>query len=235
MANSRDSYNLKKIQNFNKIDQKFDKESLKKIIIKSEKIDKPNLNIENIESLLKNKQTACSKELDECLKKRTNQPYKGIIKDFDYNKKFTKSEDLIVHKVTEEDKKNFENDVIKFNDKKQIQDKEIKDVYSKDKETKYKKEFEYEHKYKYRAKLDDDPESDLRTDRIEFYKKEQQKMEDSKKKIDDILINLIDSGVLSENLDSINYDKIDIDELEKTLKKEFGEEEFTKLLEEINK
>ena len=58
-------------------------------------------------------------------------------------------------------------------------------------------------------------------------------MEDSKKKIDDILINLIDSGVLSENLENINYDKIDVDELEKTLIKEFGEEEFSKLMKEI--
>jgi hypothetical protein len=59
-------------------------------------------------------------------------------------------------------------------------------------------------------------------------------MEHSKKKIDDILINLIDTGVLSENLSTINYDKIDVDELEKILKKEFGEEEFLKLLGEIN-
>ena len=29
MANSRDSYNLKKIQKFNKIDQTYDKDSLK--------------------------------------------------------------------------------------------------------------------------------------------------------------------------------------------------------------
>ena len=33
MANSRDSYNLKKIQKFNKIDQTYDKDSLKQMII----------------------------------------------------------------------------------------------------------------------------------------------------------------------------------------------------------
>jgi len=80
--------------------------------------------------------------------------------------------------------------------------------------------------------LESNDESDLRTDRIEFYKKEQNKLDDSKKKIDDILLNLIDSGVLSENLDSINYDKINAKELESTLKNIFGEEEFNKLIKE---
>lgn len=230
MANSRESYNLKKIQKFNKIDQSHDKDSLKQMIIKPEKIEKPNLNIEN---LVKNRESDGKKELDECMKKRTNQPYKGIIKNFDYNRKFENKEDLIVHKVTDEDKIHFEEDIVKYQNEKQKQNKEIDNTYSKDKINEHKKEFEYQHKYKYRSKLNNDAESDLRIDRIEFYKKEQEKMEDSKKKIDDILINLIDSGVLSENLETINYDKIDVDELEKTLIKEFGEEEFSKLLKEI--
>lgn len=230
MANSRESYNLKKIQKFYKIDQSHDKDSLKQMIIKPEKIEKPNLNIEN---LVKNRESDSKKELDECMKKRTNQPYKGIIKNFDYNRKFENKEDLIVHKVTDEDKIHFEEDIVKYQNEKEKQNKEIDNTYSKDKINEHKKEFEYQHKYKYRSKLDNDAESDLRVDRIEFYKKEQEKMEDSKKKIDDILINLIDSGVLSENLETINYDKIDVDELEKTLIKEFGEEEFSKLLKEI--
>ena len=230
MANSRDSYNLKKIQKFNKIDQTYDKDSLKQMIIKPEKIEKPNLNIEN---LIKNRESDGKKELDECVKKRTNLPYKGIIKNFNYEQKFEKAEDLIVHKVTAEDKLNFDKDIENFNNKISTQNKEINNTYSQDKHNDHKKEFEYQHKYKYRTKLDNDVESDLRIDRIEFYKKEQEKMEDSKKKIDDILINLIDSGILSENLETINYDKIDVDELEKTLIKEFGEEEFSKLLKEI--
>lgn len=230
MANSRDSYNLKKIQQFNKIDQLQNKDNLVHQIIKPEKIEKPNL---NLESMIKNRESEGIKELDDCIKKRTNVPYKGIIKNFNYDKKFESSEDLIVHKVTVEDKKNFESDVKKYNKQKQFQDEELNNVYSKDKKQEHKKEFEYQHKYKYRTKLDSSDDSNLRTDRIEFYKKEQEKMENSKKKIDDILLNLIDLGVLSENLDSINYDKINIDELEQTLKKEFGEEEFSKLLNEI--
>lgn len=230
MSNSRESYNLRKIQKFNKIDQKYDTDSLKQMILKPEKIEKPNL---NIESLVKNRETDGKKELDECLKKRTNLPYKGIIKNFNYERKFEKTEDLIVHKVTADDKLHFEEDIVDYNNKVQKQNKEFNDTYSKDKEDENKKKFEYQHKYKYRGKITTDVDTDLRTDRIEFYKKEQQKMEDNKKKIDDILINLIDTGILSENLENINYDKIDVDELEKTLIKEFGEEEFTKLMNEI--
>ena len=58
-------------------------------------------------------------------------------------------------------------------------------------------------------------------------------VEENKKKIDDILIGLIESGVLSEDLDKINYDKIDVNELEEKLKKEFGEEEFKKLMNDL--
>ena len=229
MISSNDSYNMKKMQKFNKIDQQYNKDNLKELIIKPIKIEKPNI---NIDSLVQNRLQNSKNELDECIKKRTNQPYKGIIKNFNYNKEFKKQDDLIVHKVTSNDKINFNNDIEKYNTTITTQNKEITNTYSIDKKNEHKKQFEYQHKYKYRNKLDN-TESDLRVDRIEFYKKEQQKLEDSKKKIDDILLNLIDSGVISENLDTINYDKINIEELEKTLISEFGEEEFSKLLKDI--
>ena len=230
MISSRDSYNMKKIQKFNKIDQTYDKDNLKQLIIKPIKIEKPNQNIASIANV---REVESKKELDECIKKRTNQPYKGIIKNFNYNKEFKKQDDLIVHKVTDKDKLGFKEEVDKYNTEILTQNSEIKDAYSKDKKNEHKKQFEYQHKYKYRNKLDTTSEPDLRVDRIEFYKKEQQKLEDSKKKIDDILGNLIDSGVLSENLDSINYDKINVDELEQTLINQFGKEEFSKLLQEL--
>jgi hypothetical protein len=228
--NARDEYNMKKIKKLNSIDQMHNKDDLKNIILKPQKIDKPNINIEN---LVQNRNLENNKELEESIKKRVNLPYKGIIKDFNYNKVISSEKDLIIHKVSSEDKIHFNEDMTKFKSKNINIDKEIKDTYSVDKQTTHKKEFEYQHKYKYRAKLDSNEESDLRTDRIEFYKKEQTKLDDSKKKIDDILLNLIDSGVLSENLDSINYDKINAKELEDSLKNIFGEEEFDKLVKEL--
>lgn len=231
----RETYNLKKIQKFNNIDQIHNMDQLKDVIIKTEKIQKPNININN---LIKSKEEENNKVLNESIKKRTNQPYKGIIKNFDYSKIREKhEEDLIVHKNTEadKDKKVFDSKLNNYNNTIQNQNTEIKQIYSGDKYTVNKKDFDYQHKYKYRSKIDNNnDESELRVDRIEYYKKEQQKNEGNKKKIDDILLNLIDSGILSDDMTNINYDKIDINALEDTLKKEFGEEEFNKLLKELN-
>jgi hypothetical protein len=230
----RETYNLKKIQKFNNIDQTHNMDQLKDVIIKSEKIQKPNININN---LVKSKEEENNQVLNESIKKRTNQPYKGIIKNFDYSKIREKhEEDLIVHKNTDadKDKKAFDSKLNNYNNTIQNQNTEIKQIYSGDKYTVNKKDFDYQHKYKYRSKIDNNDESDLRVDRIEYYKKEQHKNEGNKKKIDDILLNLIDSGILSDDMSNINYDKIDINALEDTLKKEFGEEEFNKLLKELN-
>ncbi len=228
-SNTRDEYNMRKIKKFNSIDQLHNKEDLKNIIINPQKIEKPNI---NIEKLVQTRNSENNIELEESIKKRVNLPYKGIIKNFNYNKVISSEKDLIIHKVSSEDKIHFNEDMTSFKSKNNNIDNEIKDTYSVAKHTTHKKEFEYQHKYKYRSKLESNDESDLRTDRIEFYKKEQNKLDDSKKKIDDILLNLIDSGVLSENLDSINYDKINAKELENTLKNIFGEEEFKKLIKE---
>jgi hypothetical protein len=230
MNNIRETYNMKKIKTFNNIDQIYNKDDLKNFIIKPVKIDKLDI---NIDSLIKNKEIESKRELEECIKKRTNQPYKGIIKDFDYNKNIKNEKDLIIHTVTDVDKMHFTEDINKYHNTIDIQNDEIQNIYSSTKKNQHKKDFEYQHKYKYRSKLETTDDVDLRVDRIEFYKKEQNKLEDSKKKIDNILINLIDSGVLSENLDSINYDKINTTQLENTLKEQFGEEEFKKLIVEL--
>jgi hypothetical protein len=232
-SNIRDSYNIKKIKKFNSIDNMYNQDELKNLIIKPQKIEKPNI---NIKSLVDNRDNVNKKDLEESIKKRVNQPYKGIIKDFDYSKIREKhEEDLVVHKVTEndKDKKIFDEKMGKFKEEIAGQNKDIKDTYSLDNKTAHKKEFDYQHKYKYRVKIDTPDNDDIRVDRIEFYKKEQNKIEESKKKIDDILINLIDSGILSENMESINYDKIDTNELELKLKNAFGDEEFEKLLKDI--
>ena len=234
MSDIKNLYNKKKMKKFNNIDQMYNQNDFKNIILKPQIIVKPNI---NISSLMNNKENSNVNDLNECRKKRTNEPYKGIIKDFDYSKiREQHVEDLIVHKVNEQDKniKNFVDKMDSFQNKIITQNNNIKDTYSLDKKTEHKKEFDYQHKYKYRSKIESNEEDDLRTDRIDFYKKEQNKNEDNKKKIDDILFNLIDSGILSENLDSIDYDKIDTCKLEDKLKKVFGEEDFEKILKEIN-
>ena len=231
-SNIRNSYNLKKIRKFNNIDQLYNQDDLKNMILKPQKIDKPNI---NIKELINNRDDSNKKDLIESLKKRVNEPYKGIIKDFDYKKIREKhEEDLIVHKVSEQDKdiNIFKNKIDNYEEKINKKNIKIKDTYSLEKKIEHKKDFDYQHKYKYRVKVESN-DDDLRVDRIEFYKKEQNKIEENKKKIDDILLNLIDSGILSDNLESINYEKIDTKELESKLKNIFGDEEFDKLLKEL--
>lgn len=223
---------MRKMKKFNNIDQMYNQNDFKNLILKPQKIEKPNI---NLDSLINNREQSNTTDLKESIKKRTNEPYKGIIKNFDYSKIREKhEEDLIVHKVNEEDKniKVFDSNMNIFHNKIEKQNKDIKDTYSIDKKTEHKKEFDYQHKYKYRTKIDSG-DNDLRVDRIEFYKKEQSKIEDNKKKIDDILLNLIDSGILSENLESIDYDKVDTNDLENKLKNVFGEDEFNKILKEL--
>jgi hypothetical protein len=213
-VDNRDLYNLKKIQRFNNIDQKYGNSNMQDI--KPQKVDKVNI---DLNKLVQDRKQDNQHELDESIKKRTNLPYKGIIKNFDFNKiRANHKEDLIVHKVTEADKKSFNDDISKYSNTITKQQKELSEIYAENKKNEHKKNFEYQHKYKYRTKLDvgeggGDGDGDVRIDRIEYYKKEQLKVEESKKKMDDILMNLINKNAISENLDNFDINKIDIKDI----------------------
>ena len=140
---------MRKMKKFNNIDQMYTQNDFKNLILKPQKIEKPNI---NLDSLINNKEQSNTTDLKESIKKRTNEPYKGIIKNFDYSKIREKhEEDLIIHKVNEEDKniKVFDTNMNVFHNKIEKQNKDIKDTYSIDKKTEHKKEFDYQHRYKY--------------------------------------------------------------------------------------
>jgi hypothetical protein len=235
-VDNRDLYNLKKIQRFNNIDQKYATDTNNNMQdIKPQKIDKVNI---DLNKLVQDRKQHNQYELDESIKKRTNLPYKGIIKNFDFNKiRANHKEDLVVHKVTDADKKTFNEDISKYSNTITKQQKELSEIYAENKKNEHKKNFEYQHKYKYRTKLDVGGEgaggadggdgADVRIDRIEYYKKEQLKVEESKKKMDDILMNLINKNAISENLDNFDLNKIDIkdiNELANYYRECYGEE-----------
>lgn len=233
-VDNRDLYNLKKIQRFNNIDQRYATGTTNNMQdIKPQKIDKVNI---DLNKLVQDRKQHNQAELDESIKKRTNLPYKGIIKNFDFNKiRANHKEDLVVHKVTDADKKTFNEDISKYSNTITKQQKELSEIYAENKKNEHKKNFEYQHKYKYRTKLDvdgggggdGDGEGDVRIDRIEYYKKEQLKVEESKKKMDDILMNLINKNAISENLDNFDLNKIDIkdiNELANYYRECYGEE-----------
>ncbi len=58
-SNIKNSYNMKKIRKFNNIDQMYNQDDLKNMILKPQKIEKPNI---NINSLIDNKKNSNERE-----------------------------------------------------------------------------------------------------------------------------------------------------------------------------
>lgn len=246
----RDIHKMNKIKEINKIDNFYEENDLANFIIKPTKIKKERINIKDIAEKRDNEQENEYEEIKKN-KKMINNPYKGIIPkkmdqhedkdlnyELDYNKEINDQEDLVVYKIKEDDKneEKFNKKFDKFEKTKKHDDKKIKKIYSENEKAKHLEKFNYNHKYKY-SKIDDNEDNtdnDLRTDRIEFYKKEQQKAEFQKMKVDDIFNELIQSGAISDDFNSIDIDQIDIEELENKIKEIGGEELYKKILEENN-
>lgn len=131
--------------------------------------------------------------------KRTNQPYKNILHDQDYNKIIHDEQDLIVHKYTEADKMKAEQ-IDKYKESMERHNNELKIIYSVSKEAEHLKQFEYNHKYKYRitGKVTAD-QQDLKKNRIMYYKKEQQKMEKDKENKEKLLESILQDGIFNED------------------------------------
>jgi len=160
---------------------------------------------------------------------RTNQPYKNIMKNEDYNKAFKNEKDLIVHKVTAADKieKILLKELESLEGEIEKHDSELKSIYSLSEKTKHLKKFDYEHVVKYeRIKYDPAEFIDMKMDRMDILKREQKKIEGNKKKIDEVFNDLINKGIIDdvqkemsnyENNDVVNNDDINIDDFEREL------------------
>jgi len=129
-------------------------------------------------------------------KNRTNAPYKNILKNEDWKKKFKSSADLIVHKVSNFDKIGLLDEYNKLVGLMEKHNNELRVIYSTTKEAEHKKEFEYVNIYKYNVKYDPKNYNDLK----EFYKKEQKKLENEQKRIDHIINKLIDDDITVEDI-----------------------------------
>lgn len=237
IGSAKDNYLMKKITICNDINKQFSKSKTDiGISISSEKVDR--LQTEKLKKMLSERENEYKKYIDDVdnkVIKRNNLPYKGIIKNYNYDREI-KETDITIYKVnaTDKDASTFANKKKTYDEVKQKEDTDIKNEYSETKKSSHEKKFIHEHKHKYCAKIDSGNDN-IRVDRIEFYKKEQAKQDENKKKIDNIISSLIDTGAISSNAESINYDKIDTDSLEKTLKATFGEEEYKKMMLEMMK
>jgi hypothetical protein len=131
--------------------------------------------------------------------KRTNQPYKNILYDQDYNKTISHGDDLIVHKYSEADKVRSEQ-IEKYKESMEKHNNELRVIYSTSKEAEHLKQFEYNHKYKYRitSSVTTD-QQDLKKNRILYYKKEQQKVEKDKEDKEKLLMSIMQDGIFNED------------------------------------
>ncbi len=193
---SKNSQNIKQIERTNEVEQVANRDKIKESVIKPIKIVNDN---KDINSKMDDIEKTYMPALKTYWAGRTNQPYKGIIKD-DKNssKEFKTRDDLIVHRVTNADKNGVDNDLEEFKGSIEKHNDELKIIYSTTKRAEHKKKFEYTHKYKYRINNSSETHDEMKKDRISYYKHEQEKQEENKEKIDNIIENLVNQGVLDE-------------------------------------
>lgn len=204
-----------------KYDQKqsvVDKDKLREIIarpIPNEKINKA-----IYEKTLKEKEEEYKPpKLEEYWKQKTNTPYKGILRNENYNVTIKTEKDLVVHRVTKEDKdlKIIENKIIEIEDKIKTHDGEMKILYAPSKLGEHKKKFDYEHKYKYHRKPtatsnnDSDEHNNelnhekLKKDNMNYYKEQQKEREKNKTTFNTAIEQLMSDGVFdADELATLN-------------------------------
>lgn len=224
-----------------------------------QEIDKDLNKIEGMYVIDKTSQT--NDFLKDLWKKRTNNPYKNVIKkelfensykkyykDDIFKKDIKEKKELLVHKVIKDidaDELLLESDFDLLNDILEKHNDELKSIYSVSNKNQFKKDFEYAQKYKYRLEYNPKDAEELK----EFYKKEQKKINKENKMLDEIIDILVEQDELSkEEIDILNKkieettkpkennnktDNINIEDLEKELKEEFGDD-INLIIDELN-
>jgi hypothetical protein len=194
---------------------------------------------------------------------RTNLPYKDILKEENkknLNKIYEKIDDLIVHKVTQLDKNKIKlmKELEELVDSLETHNDELKIIYSLSEKIKHKEKFEYITKYKHRIKYDPTNYNDLK----KYYKKEQNKIKQNNKRIDEIIEICLDNELNNEQLSKEDIEEVQSQlaslqedgdnelssiqtilesgeknlekKLEKELKKELGEEQYNAIMKELD-
>lgn len=221
---AKEMQQVKHINKMNELNNKYDKEKIRESVIKPIRIEKNKKDRFELDNKWKeaeknyrdNTGKNYGNEIQEYWKKRTNQPYKNIIKNEDVSKKnFKSKDDLIVHRVTKKDKEGVDESYNKLQQNLEKHDDELQTIYSTDKRNEHKKKFEYNHVYKYRIQYDPKDHDKLKQDRIKYYKDRQKKEEEGKRTIDNILETLINDGIFDKN--ELSIVSLDIKESKNTV------------------
>jgi len=186
---------IRKIKNVSELG--LTKEQIVEYVIAPIKLEKSNS--KEIEKHFNDEQEKITKKYIEenWWKKRTNAPYKNILKDEDWTKNFKKEKDLIVHTVTKNDKIGLEEEYIQLLGLLEKHNSDIKVIFSASQENEHKKHFKFVQKYKDRVKYNPkDNNIDLR----EYYTKAQKKYDNDQKRLDDAITRLMDEDVSEKEI-----------------------------------
>lgn len=187
---------IRRITQQNEKTQSFREDIVRERIIRPVQIIKDGKTNKDVKAL-EAKQARINAEIDRIAKdkKKPIIPYKNIIKDDAklYQKKEIKQDDLVVCKVSQEDKdkKKIEAKIENLTSARKINDDENKKIYSEDKQKTHKKEFDYKQKYIYCSKQDSSQHDDIKKNRLEYFKDMQKQVEKDKKRYDDILESIL--------------------------------------------
>jgi len=139
-------------------------------------------------------------------KKRTNAPYKNILKDEDWTKNFKKEKDLIVHVVSKNDRIGLEEEYVQLMGLLEKHNNDIKIIYSTSQENEHKKHFKFVQKYRDRIKYN--PKENSNIDLKEYYKKAQKKYDNDQKRLDDAIARLMDEDISEKEIKAIESEII---------------------------
>src|ERR1700733_7081641 len=159
--------------------------------------------------------------------KKGNNCGKNIIEERLKRQKIKKDEDiklsdLLVHQVTEKDRdKNvFEKEVeMKKKEKKEI-NQELEIEFHIDNYAKHKAKFEYKESFIRNLAYEANGFDENKQDYIEFYRKHQKEAEEGKQWCDEILRNIVDTGLIKPEELPSNVDDIESQEIDNNSKSE---------------
>ncbi|AYV84433.1 MAG: hypothetical protein Hyperionvirus25_19 [Hyperionvirus sp.] len=213
---------IRRLEKYSDLEKYVDKDRLRESVIKPIKIEKADA------GALANDYVVRKKDLDASLvgywKNRTNQPYKNILINENYNRTFKAKEDLIIHRVTDADHDGLMDEFRELLGILERHDDELTVIYSTSKEAEHLSKFKQNHVYKFRIKFDPSDFNKLKKDRIKYYKNEQKKLEFDRKKTDDLIEAAIQSDIITEGEIKELDERDAYTELEEELRREFGKD-----------
>ena len=220
---------IRKIKNVSELG--LSKEQIVEYVIAPIKLEKSSS--KEIEKYFSDEQEKITKKYIEenWWKKRTNAPYKNILKDEDWTKQFKKEKDLIVHTVSKHDKIGLEEEYVMLLGLLEKHNSDIKVIFSASQENEHKKHFKFVQKYKDRVKYNP---KDNNIDLKEYYTKAQKKYDNDQKRLDEAIARLMDEDITDKEIKELESEIIKPSKVKKTTKQEKNiDDEIQELVKEL--